>query len=91
MFDTSAEQYQLLIYLINLVGCFFLGFLLYYHVRNMLLGRGTHEKTKLYELTRIENIRNVLGERWYLTWISPFLISKLPHDGVNWQMATKAN
>ncbi|KAM3919886.1 putative palmitoyltransferase ZDHHC24 [Leptodactylus fuscus] len=30
-----------------------------------------------------ENARNFLGERWYLVWISPWIQSRLPGDGIN--------
>lgn len=85
--DASTGQYYLLIYLINAVGGLFAGLLLFYHVRNLLRGRLTHEKTKQYDFGRIENIRIVFGERWYLTWLSPFVHSPLPHDGIEWESA----
>lgn len=91
LIDTSAEQYQLVICLINFIGSLFLGFLLFYHARNAINGSVTHEKTKLYKLGRMENIRLVFGERWYLTWLSPFVESALPHDGVRWQSVTKTH
>lgn len=89
--NASIEQYCLLIYLINLVGSLFAGFLLYFHTRNLLRGRLTHEKNKQFNFGRIENIRIVLGERWHLTWISPFIRSPLPHDGINWQREIGSN
>lgn len=85
--DASTGQYYLLIYVINAVGGLFTGLLLFYHVRNVLRGRLTHEKTKQYDFGRIENIRMVFGERWYLTWLSPFVESRLPHNGIDWESA----
>lgn len=85
--DASTGQYYLLIYVINVVGGLFAGLLLFYHARNVLRGRLTHEKTKQYDFGRIENIRIVFGERWYLTWLSPFVQSPLPHNGIEWQSA----
>lgn len=86
--DASIKQYYLLIYSINMVGGLFTGLLLFYHLRNLLHGHLSHGKTKLYDFGRIENIRIVFGERWYLTWLSPFVQSRLPHDGIEWQCAT---
>lgn len=37
-----------------------------------------------YNCGTLENIRNVLGKRWYLVWISPFMKSELLHDGYYW-------
>lgn len=85
--DASTGQYYLLIYLINMIGGLFAGLLLFYHVKNLLRGRLTHEKTKQYDYGRIENIRIVFGDRWYLTWLSPFVQSELPHDGIEWKTA----
>lgn len=85
--DASTGQYYLVIYLINVVGSLFAGILLLYHVKNLLRGRTTHEKTKQYDFGRNENIRIALGERWHLTWLSPFIESPLSHDGIEWHSA----
>lgn len=85
MYDTSIIQGYLLMYLLNIVGAAFGGFLLYYHMRNILRGCLTHETIRQFDVGPIENIRIVFGERWYLTWISPFVESKLPFDGIDWQ------
>lgn len=86
--DATTGQYYLLIYLLNAVSGLFAGLLLFYHAKNLMRGRLTHEKTKQYDFGRIENIRIVFGERWYLTWLSPFVESKLPHDGIEWESPT---
>ncbi|XP_029708448.2 probable palmitoyltransferase ZDHHC24 [Aedes albopictus] len=83
--DTSTKQYYLVIYLINMVGMMFTGVLLIYHGRLILNGRVVHERnSQEYDLGWKENLRMVLGKRWRLVWLSPFLKSKLPHNGVNW-------
>ncbi|XP_037046700.1 probable palmitoyltransferase ZDHHC24 [Bradysia coprophila] len=82
--DQSTETCYLAGYLINMVGVFFIGFLLIYHMRNVLRGTLTHEKTLAYDLGVKRNIEMVFGVRWYLTWISPFVTSDLPHDGIHW-------
>lgn len=85
MFEGSTMQYYLLMYIINLIGSVFTGFLLYYHVRNMWRGSITHEAVRQFDLGPWNNIQMVLGKRWRLTWISPFLQSQLPFDGIDWQ------
>ncbi|KAG4066973.1 hypothetical protein HA402_007721 [Bradysia odoriphaga] len=82
--DQSIETCYLAGYLINMVGVFFIGFLLIYHMRNVLRGTLTHEKVMAYDLGIKRNIEMVFGVRWYLTWISPFVTSDLPHDGIHW-------
>lgn len=82
--DQSIDTCYLAGYLITMVGSFFIGFLLIYHMRNVLRGTLTHEKTLTYDLGVKRNIEMVFGVRWYLTWISPFVRSDLPHDGIHW-------
>nr|DBA17108.1 TPA: hypothetical protein GDO54_002603 [Pyxicephalus adspersus] len=31
------------------------------------------------------NVKNFLGERWYLVWLSPWISSKLPGDGIHFE------
>lgn len=83
--DQSIYTCYLAGYLINMVGVFFVGFLLFYHMMNVLKGTLTHEKTLAFDLGMRRNIEVVFGERWYLTWISPFVESHLPHDGIHWE------
>ncbi|XP_055640393.1 probable palmitoyltransferase ZDHHC24 [Toxorhynchites rutilus septentrionalis] len=83
--DTSTKQYYLVIYLINMVGMCFTGVLLVYHGKLILSGRVVHERNcRDYDLGPMENLRMVLGKRWHLTWLSPFILSELPHNGINW-------
>ncbi|XP_058445975.1 probable palmitoyltransferase ZDHHC24 [Malaya genurostris] len=90
MIDISTKQYYLVIYLINMVGMCFTGVLLIYHGKKMLSGTVVHESnSKDYDLGRLENVRMVLGKRWHLTWLSPFLESELPHNGINWDCVQK--
>lgn len=84
VYDVSVTQFYLLMYLINMIGMFFTGFLLFYHGRVIVSGRVTHEATQQFDLGRWKNVRMVLGRRWYLTWLAPFVDSPLPHDGIHW-------
>lgn len=85
MFESSVFQFYLLMYVINLIGAVFTGFLLFYHVRNMLRGCLTHDTLRQFDLGPLENTRMVFGERWHLAWLSPFVQSELPFDGIDWQ------
>lgn len=85
VYETSVYQYYLLMYILVAIGAVFTGFLSIYHLRNVWRGCLTHEALRQFDLGPLENIRMVFGVRWYLTWLSPFIQSKLPFDGINWQ------
>lgn len=85
--DLSQGQFYLFLYVIIVIGGIFTGVLLYFHINIILRGMITYEKNHnitLYDMGRKRNIEEVLGNRWYLTWISPFIVSDLPGDGINW-------
>ncbi|CAH1715261.1 unnamed protein product [Aphis gossypii] len=45
-----------------------------------------HEKQESnYDFGLMRNLETVFGEKWYITWISPFIESKLPYNGIDWQ------
>lgn len=59
--------------------------LLYLQVRLISKGQVTYEQKRgkqEYDLGLVENIKDVLGTRWYIAWMSPFIPSPLPGDGV---------
>ena len=61
--------------------------LLVYHVRLIQKGSTTFEanrKIGSYNLGWRQNWREVLGDRWYLALLNPFVKSRLPHNGVLW-------
>lgn len=87
LFDTSINQFYLTLYAINIAGIFFSGALLGYHIMMMRKGQVTYENAnniRLYDYGWKQNLKEILGERWYLTWIFPTIVSELPHDGINW-------
>lgn len=86
MYETTVMQCYLLMYLLNVVGSAFSGFLLGYHIRNIWRGCLTHESVRQFDLGPMQNVRMVFGERWYITWLSPLVESKLPFDGLDWQL-----
>ena len=64
---------------------FGIGALLGYHLRNLYYGQITHERAHgiyKYNLGWKENVRSVLGERWMIAWLSPWLPSKITGDGL---------
>jgi palmitoyltransferase len=87
--DYSIEQMYLFLVLIVVVGGVFTGVLLYYHGDLIVRGLVTHERNQRlgqYDLGPKRNVVDALGSRWYLVWVSPFLESKLPHDGITWDV-----
>lgn len=85
--EPSWDQLYLTVYLINVIGMLFTGFLLIYHAQNLAKGSLVHDRNEaaLYNLGWHRNLEMVLGRRWYLTWLSPFVHSELPHDGIHWE------
>ncbi len=91
LFDMAeAFKYLLLMLLaLNLVGLGITGALLYFHLRLVFKGSVSYEHNRnitLYNYGLKSNIVSIFGSRWYLTWISPFLESKLLLDGVDWNL-----
>ncbi|KAL2748514.1 putative palmitoyltransferase ZDHHC24 [Vespula maculifrons] len=69
------------------IGMLFTGVLCVYHFRLVFSGCVADESNKnrdTYDLGWQQNIKEVLGERWFLTWLIPYMKSKLPHDGITW-------
>uniref|UniRef100_A0ABM5F3N8 Palmitoyltransferase n=1 Tax=Pogona vitticeps TaxID=103695 RepID=A0ABM5F3N8_9SAUR len=63
------------------------GFLLFH---SLLAVRGQTTKEwfegdRQYDMGWRDNLREVLGERWYLVWFLPFLASPLPGDGITFK------
>lgn len=93
MFDRDEGVYILLI-VVNVVVACFSGFLFLYHLNNILRGRVVYESNTytndfIYNMGWKLNLVEVFGNRWYLTWISPFINSKLPGNGIEWPTETK--
>ena len=56
-----------------------------YHLINLQSGQSTYERShniKDYDLGLAGNLREVFGTRWYLAWMSPWISSPLPSDGI---------
>ena len=70
------------------IAFFMTGALTCYHLMNVYAGQTTQErslKNKTYDLGWKENFRAVFGARWYIAWISPFIPSPLPGNGIEFQ------
>ena len=72
----------------------FCGFaaLLAYHVRNLIKGQLTHENSHgihKYNLGLKGNLRAVLGDRWVVAWLFPWIPSKIPGDGLTFPLASE--
>lgn len=95
LLEPSWDQMWLTAYLVCMLGALFSGFLCLYHGQNLWQGVLVYERSDpkpLYDLGLRRNVEMVLGKRWWLTWISPFVYSELPEDGIHcWErLATNA-
>ncbi|KAI5633965.1 DHHC palmitoyltransferase domain-containing protein [Phthorimaea operculella] len=88
--SVSESLVMFLLFVNSLVVCF-TGFLFFYHLTNVLNGRTEPEvkesnRKKNYDKGWKLNLVEVLGKRWYLTWVSPFIQSPLPGNGIDWDI-----
>ncbi|KAG5900477.1 hypothetical protein JTB14_010889 [Gonioctena quinquepunctata] len=84
--EWTENQLYVFFMIIVLLGGAFTGALLQFHVDLMLRSVTTHERNTKgkYDRGKWKNIEVVLGCRWYLVWLTPWVDSKLPCDGINW-------
>ncbi|XP_077870137.1 putative palmitoyltransferase ZDHHC24 [Saccoglossus kowalevskii] len=71
-----------------IVACALIGVMCYYYTSLMLHGQTTHEngtRCKDYDLGWKQNLKDALGERWYLVWLCPFISSHLPGNGLEFK------
>ena len=72
---------------LNIGGCMFGVGLLLFHVSLLMTNQTVFERSRgvlLYDLKDWRaNLRESLGEKWFLIWISPFVASHLPRDGIH--------
>lgn len=87
--ELTIVQFYLFLCIIIAIAGIFTGVLLYYHTNLMLRGMITYEnnhKITMYDCGYKNNVKEVLGERWYLVWICPFIKSELRSDGIHWDI-----
>jgi len=85
--DLSWTQVAIFFWSVHVAALLLTTVLLVYHVRLVQLGSTTFEANRrisAYNLGWRQNWREVLGARWYLAIFNPFVKSRLPHDGVQW-------
>lgn len=85
--EWSIAQIFLFLTLIIVIGSIFTGVLLYFHCDLITKGKVTYERNRKlieYDLGKMKNWEDVLGEKWYLVWLSPFIESKQLRDGIYW-------
>ncbi|KAH8253565.1 hypothetical protein KR032_005999, partial [Drosophila birchii] len=86
MLYPSWESFYVVIYDLTLLAFGISSLLLIFHWSIIKNGSVTRERgTRKYDCGRRGNLEMVLGRRMHLTWLSPFVRSDLPHDGVNWE------
>ena len=84
-YATGYQFYVLFIAGVSVFSFLLFSGLLYMQIRIITKGQVSYERKrgiKDYDLGLIENIKDVLGVRWYVAWISPLIPSLLPGDGV---------
>ncbi|XP_071449821.1 probable palmitoyltransferase ZDHHC24 isoform X2 [Hetaerina americana] len=90
-FDASPSSFYVFLYIVNVAGLFVSGGLLYIHGTILFRGIVTYEKRhKLldYDFGVKQNVKELLGDKWFIVWIYPFAHSKLPRSGIEWQALT---
>ncbi|KAL7885932.1 hypothetical protein AOLI_G00062270 [Acnodon oligacanthus] len=71
------------------IGFLLVSAFLFFHVGLMVRGQTTREwysARRPYSLGILANIRECLGERWFLCWICPLIPSVLPGDGIHFKV-----
>lgn len=87
-YSTGYQFYVLFLAGISVLSLFLFSCLLYLQIKLILNGQVTYENKRgkrEYDLGYIDNIKDVMGTQWYMAWISPFLPSSMPGDGVNFR------
>lgn len=87
--DFGSESLYVFLVVINIIVGAFTGFLFFYHLNNLLKGKVVPEtkhctKDFQYDRGTKNNLIEVFGQKWYLTWVSPFVQSPLPGNGIEW-------
>lgn len=87
--DFGKDSLYVFLVVINVVVGAFTGFLFIYHFNNILKGRIVPEmkhspKDSQYDKGWKKNLIEVFGTKWFLTWMSPFIKSSLPGNGIEW-------
>ena len=85
--ETLENECYILLYIINWASLIFASVMLIFHLKISLKGQVTHDVTVQsfnYDFGKYQNLKEVMGNRWYIAWIFPFFSSPLPSNGMQW-------
>eukprot|EP00096_Caligus_rogercresseyi_P001583 TRINITY_DN1262_c0_g2_i1.p1 TRINITY_DN1262_c0_g2~~TRINITY_DN1262_c0_g2_i1.p1 ORF type:complete len:288 (-),score=84.02 TRINITY_DN1262_c0_g2_i1:1616-2416(-) len=85
--DFSWLQLYIFFWSVHTAALLLTGVLLIYHVSLVLRGRTTFENNRgigSYNIGTSRNLKEVFGENWRQALVNPFVKSRLPHDGLDW-------
>lgn len=79
---------------LSLFALVMFSFLLFFQVNIISRGQTSYERKKkfkrLYDKGVVNNFFEILGKKWYLSWLWPTLPSALPEDGTNYTQLTES-
>ncbi|VDP16655.1 unnamed protein product [Soboliphyme baturini] len=88
----SCYQFLLATLLMSgLVACAFFGYLFCFQVYLVCTGQTYQEHLtgiSCYNLGPLQNLRQIVGDRYVLVWLWPFVTSKLPGNGIDFPTRT---
>ncbi|CAG9864452.1 unnamed protein product [Phyllotreta striolata] len=86
--DWSSYQFHFCLMVVLFSVAVVNGFLFVFYVKLLVRNITLFENKKIgkekFNRGLVENIKVVLGERWYLVWLGPWVHSKLTGDGMHW-------
>jgi len=84
-FHLTKGQIFIVLLALNIISVTMSTLLLIYHSDKVRKGLVCHEmQDSNYDFGLLQNLEIVFGDKWYITWISPFVKSKLPYNGFDW-------
>jgi len=84
-FYLTKGQIFIVLLALNIISVTMSTLLLIYHSNKVRKGLVCHEmQNSNYDFGLLQNLETVFGNKWYITWISPFVMSKLPYNGFDW-------
>lgn len=92
-FLTLQQFFVAVISFVALLCLFMFSWLLGIQIVQLRHGQTKYEKKKgyvVYDLGFVGNARDVLGSRWYVAWLLPWIPSPLPGDGITFVKSVKA-
>lgn len=83
-FEFNTKQLQLVFIKLIFTGMLGNGILLHFHIGLMFRNLLTYERNSKSKCDRrkLYNTKVALGERWYLVWIAPWIVSNTPLEAI---------